>query len=97
MYNIHFSDRKRHSGVQKFYWLILSDMSFDIAKPEIERQKEHIIDHLNRSYLIKNGNDDVPLCAMRNALARLPEFAYIKDRKPYVNNKTGRMEFNMAI
>jgi hypothetical protein len=96
VYNTHFNDRKRHNGVQKYYWLILSDMPFDIAEPEIERQKEHIIDFLSRSYLIKSGNEDVPLCAMRNVLSRLPEYEYIKFRIPFVNEKTGRMEFNMA-
>jgi len=95
MYNDHFDDNRRHNGVQKYYWLILSDMPFDIARPEIMRQKEHIIDHLNRSYLIKTGNEDVALCAMRNALACLPEYAYIKDRKPYVCDKTGRLRFDI--
>jgi len=94
-YNGHYSDRRRHNGVQKYYWLILSDMPFDIAEPELERQKDSIVDHLSRSYLIKDGNEDVPLCAMRNALARLPEYAYIRDRKPYVNKKNGRLQFDV--
>ena len=93
MYNNHFNDKRRHNGVQKYYWLILFDMPFEIAEPEIIRQKEHIIDHLNRSYLIKNGNEDVALYAMRNALSRLPEYAYIKDRRPYVCEKNGRLKF----
>ena len=96
MYNEHFTDRRHHNGVQKYYWLILSDMPLDIAQPEIVRQKEHIIDRLNRSCLIKNGNEDIPLYAMRNALARLSEYSYIKDRKPYVSEKTGRLQFNTA-
>ena len=96
MYNDHFADRHRHNGVQKYYWLILSDMPYDIAEPEIIRQKENIIDHLNRSYLIKSGNEDVALYAMRNALSRLPEYDYIKDRKPYVSEKTGRLQFNIV-
>ena len=95
MYNDHFTDRRRHNGVQKYYWLILSQMPFDIAQPEIARQKEDIIDHLNRGYLIKSGNEDVPLYAMRNALARLPEYSYIKDRRPYISDKNGRLQFDM--
>jgi hypothetical protein len=94
MYNSHFGDRRRHSGVQKYYWLILSDMPFDIAEAEIMRQKEAIIDHLNRTYLIKSGNEDVALCAVRNALARLPEYSTIKDRQPYVDEETGRLRFD---
>ena len=96
VYNNHFADNRRHSCVQKYYWLILSDMPFDIAELEIIRQKEHIIDHLNRSYLIKNGNEDIALYAMRNALSRLPEYACIKDRKPYVCEKNGRLKFNLS-
>jgi len=97
MYNNHFGDRRRHNGVQKYYWLILSDMPSNIAEPEILRQKEYIIDHLNRGYLIKTSNKDVTLCAMRNALACLPEHAYIKDRKPYVCEKTGYLKFVINI
>ena len=96
VYNNHFNDRRHHNGVQKYYWLILSDMPFDIAEPEIVRQKEHIIEHLNQSYLVKSGNEDVALYAMRNALARLPEYSYIKDHKPYVNEKNGRLQFDMV-
>ena len=95
VYNNHFDDRRCHSGVQRYYWLILSDMPFDIAEPEIIRQREYIIDQLNRSYLVKTGNEDVLLCVMRNTLARLPEYSYIKDRKPYVNEKNGRLQFNL--
>jgi len=96
MYNNHYADRKRHNGVQKYYWLILSDMPFEIAEREIIRQKDSIIDHLNRNYLIKNGNEDIALYAMRNALARLPEFSYIKNREPYVNVKNERLYFDMT-
>ena len=95
MYNNHFADRRHHSGVQKYYWLILSDMPLEIAEPEILRQRDHIIDHLSRNYLIKDGNEDIALCAMRNALARLPEFSYIKDRRPYVSEESGRLQFDM--
>lgn len=95
MYNNHFADRRRHSGVQKFYWLILSDMPYDIAAPEIARQKEYILEHLSRSQQVKTGSEDVALCAMRNAIARLPEYSYLKDRKPYINEKTGRLQFNI--
>ena len=95
MYNSHFADRKRHSGVQKYYWLILSDMPFEIAEPEILRQRKIIIEHLNRSYLVKTENDDIPLYVMRNTLARLSDYSFIKDRKPYVDEKSGRLRFNI--
>ena len=56
-----------------------------------------ILDHLSRSYLVKTGAEDVPLCVMRNTLARLPEFSYIKDRKPFVNVRTGRLQFDLEF
>ena len=97
VYNNHFADRRRHSGVQKYYWLILSDMPYEIAEPEIYRQKEQIIELLNRTYLMKNENDDIPLYVMKNTLARLPEFSYIKDRQPYIDEKSKRLCFDMGV
>jgi len=61
----------------------------------ILRQREIIIEHLNRSYLVKTENDDIPLYVMRNTLARLPDYSFIKDRKPYVDEKSGRLRFNI--
>jgi len=95
MYNGHYGDRRRHSGVQKYYWLILSDMPLEIAKPEIIRQKEDIIGNLSRAWTIKNGDEDVALCAMRNALSRLPEFEHIKNRAPHAGEKDGRLRFDL--
>jgi hypothetical protein len=95
-YNKHFNDRRWHSGVQRYYWLSLSDIPYDIAEPEIHYQKEKIIEQLSRTYLAKNEYDDIPLYAMKNALSRLPEFYYIKDRRPYIDEKTGRLKFNMV-
>jgi len=93
VYNNHFADNRRHSGVQKYYWWVLSELPLDIAEPEIWRQKEIIIDSLNRSYVIKTGSEDIPLYVMRNTLARLSEYSYIKERKPYVDEKNGRLRF----
>ena len=95
-YNKHHNDRRWHSGVHKYYWLCLSEMPYDVAEPEIHRQKERIAEQLSRSYIMKHENDDIPLYAMRNALARLPEYSYLKDRHPYVDEKTKRLHFNMA-
>jgi hypothetical protein len=95
-YNKHFNDRRWHSGVQRYYWLSLYDMPYDIAEPEIRFHQEQIIEQLSRTYLIKNKNDDIPLYAMRNALSRLPEFSYIKTRQPYIDEKTGRLKFDIV-
>ena len=95
IYNNHYLDRKRHSGVQRYYWNILSDMPFDIAEPEIHRQKDEIIKQINKKYSFNNESDDIPLYVMRNTLARLPDFSYIKNQKPYVDSKTGRLLFDL--
>jgi len=95
VYNNHFADNRRNSGVQRYYWLCLSDMPFEIAEKEINIQKDQIISQLQKSYLVKGQNADIPLYVMRNALARLPEFSYIKDRRPHIDEKTGRLKFDM--
>ncbi|MCL2363439.1 MAG: hypothetical protein FWC71_02115 [Defluviitaleaceae bacterium] len=95
VYNKHFGDAKHHSGVQKFYWYILSEMPMGLALPQIEKQAELILAHLGREYPIKTGNEDVALYAMRNALARLPQYMYLKERKPHVNEKTGKIYFEI--
>ena len=93
IYNNHFTDAPHHSGVQKYYWYILSEMSLDMAEPELIKQKDLIIDQLSRNIKIKNENDDIPIYAMRNALSRLPEYTYLKDRKPY--EEKGRLYFSV--
>lgn len=93
VYNTHFADKRRNAGVQRYYWLCLADMPFDIAEMEIERQKDFIINQLSQSHLIKGENADIPLYVMRNALARLPAFSYIKNRHPYIKN--GQLHFNI--
>jgi len=95
IYNNHFGDNRRHSGVQKYYWFILSEMPFELAAPEILKQEEIIVDQLNRSYKIKNENDDLLLYVMRNTLACLSKYSYLKDRKPYVDKRDGRLHFNL--
>jgi len=95
VYNNHFADESRNVGIQRYYWLCLSDMPFDIAEKEIERQKDNIINQLKQSHLMKSENADIPLYVMRNTLSRLSEFSYIKDRHPY--EKDGRLHFDMNI
>lgn len=95
MYNNHFSDRKRHRGVQHYHWLCLSQMPFDLAKEQIHRQRDLLIEHLSRTYLNKNNADEIPLYVARNTLAQLADFAYIKDRRPFADEKSGRLRFTL--
>jgi len=93
VFNGHFADRKRHSGVLRYYWLCLSDMPEALAIPQIERQRDAILEQLGRSYLVKTGDEDIPLLVARNTLARLPAYADLRTRKPYVDERSGRMYF----
>ena len=88
-----------HGNVLWYYWLCLSELPMEFAESEIQRYKERIIGQLSRSSVMNNENDKinhpVMICAIRNALAQLPEYTYIKDRLPYVIEKDGRLHFNM--
>ena len=95
VYNNHFADKRHHAGIQRYYWLCLSDMPFEIAEKEIKRQKDYIISQLNQNHVMKNENDDLPLYVMRNTLARLPEFSYIKNRRPNIDEVSGCLRFDM--
>lgn len=95
----HIDDTKRHIGVTWYYWLCLSELPLETAKSEIIRYKEAILRQLNRSYVMNSENDKtlhlVLVCVIRNIMARLPEYEYIKDRQPYVSDKDGRLHFDM--
>jgi len=95
VYSNHFADRKRHSGVQKYFWWILSEMSPDIALPEIARQKAALIEQINRGYAVKTGDEDIPFYIMRNILAQLPGYAEIANRKPYIEERSRKFKFDI--
>jgi len=90
-----------HGNVLWYYWLCLSELPFELAAPEIARYKDQIISQLNRGSVMNNESDKinhpVMICAIRNALARLPEYARIKDTQPYISVKDGRLRFDMSI
>jgi hypothetical protein len=55
---------------------------------------------LTMKIFVMNSENDkivhpVSLCVLRNCLARLPEYAHIKDIQPFVSEKDGRLHFNM--
>jgi hypothetical protein len=98
-YNKHFSDAKRHSGVTGYYGLCLSELPIEIAEPEIMKRKDEMLRHLTRSSVMNSENDKINnpvwICMTRNCLCRLPEYEYIKNRQPYLNDKDGRLYFDM--
>lgn len=89
-----------HVNVLWYYWLCLSELPIALAEPEISRYKDRIIGQLNRSSVMNSENDKtnhpVMICAIRNTLSQLSEYAYIKKRQPYVCEKDGRLYFDMT-
>ncbi|WP_131451050.1 hypothetical protein [Ruminiclostridium papyrosolvens] len=38
----------------------------------------------------------VIFCMLRNLMGRYPEYAYIKERQPYISVKDGRLHFDIS-
>lgn len=90
-----------HGNLKWYFWLCLSELPFDIAEPNILKYKNEILTQLNRSYVMNSENDKtihpVLICIIRNVMARLPQYVYIKNRQPYINEKDGRLYLDMQI
>ena len=101
-FNYHYGVKKRSWFCRWYYWLCLSELPFDIAKPEIDRYKGEILNWLKNKSCVMNSEHDktihpVLFCILRNNLTKHPEYEYIKDRQPYVNEKDGRLHFDMGV
>ena len=98
-YNKYKNETYRHSGTYWYYLLCLSEIPIEIAEHEILQEKENILKQLNKSYIMKSETDKknhpVMICMLRNLISRLPEYEYIKNRQPYINEKDGRLYFDM--
>ena len=98
--NKHIDDRQKcNTGAVNYYWLCLSELPYEeIAGLEILRYKDDLFSQLNKSVSISSENNKInqPVLyrVMRNCLCRLPEYAYIKERQPYINKKDGRLYFD---
>lgn len=97
----HFHEKHRHWGIKWYYWLCLSELPLELAEPEILFMKEELLKQINRSYVMNSENDitvhPMILCVLRNCLARLGEYEYIRERLPYTDEKDGRLHFSMAV
>lgn len=99
-YNRHNADKKRPWFCVWYYWLCLSELPFVIAKPEVDKYKDEMLNWLCNKSCVMNSEDDktlhpVLLSILRNNLARYPEYEYIKDRQPFVRDKDRRLYFDM--
>jgi len=74
VFNNHYADKRRPGGVQQYYWLCLSEMPLDIARPEILKRKDDILNQLGRKSKVKDEDSHLVITsAMQNALARLQQ------------------------
>lgn len=100
-YNKHVNNKKRPWYCNWYYWLCLSEIPFEIGKQELDKNKAAMIDHLmNKSYVMSSEQDKVIhpvlMSILRNAISKYPEYDYIKNRQPSVNDKNGRLHFDMS-
>lgn len=99
-YNRHAGEKKRPWFPLWYLWLCLSEMPVELAAPEIAKHRDELEKKLRRSYVMNSEHDKtvhpVVLCMLRNLMSRLPEYAHIKDRQPYVSEKDGRLYLDLA-
>ncbi|MCL2405481.1 MAG: hypothetical protein FWC92_08040 [Defluviitaleaceae bacterium] len=79
VFNSHYFDKRRRSGVLMYFWLCLLELPIAIAEPEIHLYKNIMLSQPVRKQ--KKGEDpDLHLVfanIVRNTLMRLPEFSLI--------------------
>lgn len=100
-FNKYNGETRRHSGTIWYYWLCLSELPFEAAEAEIEKNKPQMLLWLTSKSAVMNSENDktthpVLYCILRNCMSRLPEYAYIQNREPFVSEKDGRLHFNMS-
>lgn len=89
-----------HSNSILYFWLCLSELPFTIAEPELIKYKNEYIERLQKKSCSMNNesgklHNPVLYCVIRNCLCRFPEYSYIKNRQPYINEKDGRLYFDL--
>jgi hypothetical protein len=96
----HLDDKKRHSGTRFYLWLTLSELPGYIALPVIKTFEGELCRQLERSYIIKSDYDREinTQCKyiIRNCLSRLDKYAFLANRRPYVNKRDGRLYFDTS-
>ena len=54
----------------------------------------------NQSAVMNSEHDKtihpVIICMLRNLISKYPEYAYIKERQPYISKKDGRLHFDIV-
>jgi len=100
LFNTYNGETRRHGNTVWYYWLCLSELPLAVAEPELLRWETELFARLQKSAVMNSENDKIHnpvlLCVLRNCLCRLPGYAYIKRRQPYVSEKDGRLHFAAA-
>lgn len=101
-YNNHVGEKKRPWFAEWYFWLCLSEMLYELAKPEIDKYKDVMLNWLCNKSCVMNSEQDktihpVIISILRNIIAKYPEYDYIKYREPYINEKDGRLHFDMVF
>lgn len=98
-YNRHVDEKKRPWYSLWYFWLCLSEMPMEIAGPEIEKHRKNLEFQLRRSLVMNHEPDrtvhPVILCMVRNLMARLPEYHWLKGRGVYTSPKDGRLRLDL--
>lgn len=98
-YNRHAAEKRRPWYSLWYFWLCLSEMPLELALPEIEKHRKLLEEKLRRSYVMNQEPDrtvhPVILCVLRNLFARLPEYGWVGERRPYIDEKDGRLRLNL--
>lgn len=96
----HKDEKKRPWFSLWYYWLCLSEAPLSVVGEELERNMPPMLHWLNdRSFVMHSEHDctvhPTLACMLRNAVSRCPDYAYIRERQPYISEKNGRLYFNM--
>ena len=100
-FNQHYGEKKRPWFCLWYYWLCLSELPFSLAKPYTDPHLPEMLKWLEHKGMVMHSNHDVAvhptlMYLLRNSAARYPQYAYIKERKPYIREKDGRICFDIT-
>jgi hypothetical protein len=94
-------EAKYKTNAVGYYWLCLSEMPYDIAEPGLLKYKGEIIEKLEKSVPMKTEHaktyQPVLYCVYRDCLSGFAEYGHIKNRQPYINEKSGRLCFDTKL
>ena len=97
--NDHIDWKYKENSVN-YYLLCLSELPYDIAEPGLLKYKDEIRTRMEKSASMNTERtktyQPVLYYIYRNCLSRFPEYEYIKNREPYINEKDGRLYFDMS-